>query len=133
MKILMLLLVWQAIERIAREEGAKLFVPVSIAQYSVYEAIAAERLAQRLGVRSCTASTEAVALLNDKIKFTHLCQRIGAPVPQMFPVTSADQLLDLNSRHALPPGLSYTPTFHVALLQWSQLLRLLLMVGGNRI
>ncbi len=100
------LVVRQAMERIAREEDAKLFVPVSIAQYSVYEAIAAERLAQTLGVRSCTASAEAVALLNDKIRFTHLCQRIGAPVPQMFPVTSADQLLDLNSRHALPPGLS---------------------------
>lgn len=36
----------QAIGRIAAEENAKLFVPVSIAQYSVYEALAAELLAR---------------------------------------------------------------------------------------
>ena len=36
----------QAIVRIAAEERAKLFVPVSIAQYSVYEALAADLLAR---------------------------------------------------------------------------------------
>lgn len=36
----------QAIGRIAAEEDAKLFVPVSIAQYSVYEALAAELLSR---------------------------------------------------------------------------------------
>ncbi len=34
----------QAIATIAAEERAKLFVPVSIAQYSVYEALAADLL-----------------------------------------------------------------------------------------
>ena len=36
----------QAILKIATEEHAKLFVPVSIAQYSVYEALAADLLAR---------------------------------------------------------------------------------------
>ena len=36
----------QAIVRIAAEERAKLFVPVSIAQYSVYEALAADLLSR---------------------------------------------------------------------------------------
>ena len=43
----------QAIQRIAEEERATLFVPVSIAQFSVYEALAAQRLA-RIGCASCT-------------------------------------------------------------------------------
>ena len=41
-----MLLRMQAIGRIAAEEDAKLFVPVSIAQYSVYEALAAELLSR---------------------------------------------------------------------------------------
>ena len=39
-------LVMQAIGRIAAEERAKLFVPVSIAQFSVYEALAADLLSR---------------------------------------------------------------------------------------
>lgn len=85
-------------DRIAAEEGAKLFVPVSIAQYSVYEALAAEQLHRTQSVRCCTADAPTVANLNDKIKFTELCQRIGAVVPKMFPITSAQQLMELNSR-----------------------------------
>jgi carbamoylphosphate synthase large subunit len=88
----------QAMDRIAAEEKAKLFVPVSIAQYSVYEAMAAERLQRTQGVRYCTADAPTVAQLNDKIKFTELCQHIGAVVPKMFPITSGQQLMELNSR-----------------------------------
>lgn len=88
----------QAMDRIAAEEKAKLFVPVSIAQYSVYEAMAAERLRKTQGVRYCTADAPTVAQLNDKIKFTELCQHIGAVAPKMFPITSGQQLMELNSR-----------------------------------
>ncbi len=92
----------QAIEKIAVEEKAKLFVPVSIAQYSVYEALAAQRLSRTLGIRYCTADAPTVAALNDKIKFSNLCQSIGASVPKAFPVTSPQQLMELNSRQASP-------------------------------
>ncbi|BDA48532.1 hypothetical protein COCOBI_12-2120 [Coccomyxa sp. Obi] len=88
----------KAIEIIAAEEDAKLFVPVSIAQYSLYEALAAQRLREKMGIRYCTADAQTVAALNDKIKFTHLCQRIGSKVPKMFPITSPQQLMDQNSR-----------------------------------
>ena len=89
----------QAIQRIAEEERASLFVPVSIAQFSVYEALAAQRLAKS-GCGVCTLDAAALARLNDKIKFSALCERIGVAVPQCFAVTSRRELLDLNSRCA---------------------------------
>lgn len=88
----------QAVTAIAAEEGAKLFVPVSIAQFSVYEALAARLMANAVGCAACTVEPDALARLNDKIKFTRLCHRLRLPAPKMFPVTSASQLFDLNSR-----------------------------------
>ena len=64
---------------------------------SVYEALAAE-LIKPLGCTSCTLDAESVAVLNDKIKFTELCERIGMRVPRAFSVTSRERLLELNSR-----------------------------------
>ena len=95
----------QAIQQIAEEERARLFVPISIAQFSVYEALAAQRLAKSDDCSVCTLDAAAVALLNDKIKFTHFCERIGVAVPKCFAVTSRRELLDLNSRyHACWPA-----------------------------
>ena len=94
-------LVAQAIQRIATEEHATLFVPVSIAQFSVYEALAAQRLA-KIGCASCTLDAPAVALLNDKLKFSALCAKLGVAAPECFPVTSARQLAELNSRCGRP-------------------------------
>ena len=87
----------QAIQRIAEEQHATLFVPVSIAQYSVYEALAAQRLG-KLGCAACTLDAPSVALLNDKLKFSALCAKLGVAAPQCFAVTSARQLAELNSR-----------------------------------
>ncbi len=87
----------QAIQAIAEEERVQLFVPVSIAQFSVYEALAAQRMA-KLGCGVCTLDAASVALLNDKIKFSRLAERIGVAVPPSFSVTSRRELLDLNSR-----------------------------------
>lgn len=106
--------VGQAIESIAAEENAKLFVPVSIAQYSLYEALAAQRLREKVGIRYCTADAQTVAALNDKIKFTHLCQRIGSKVPKMFPITSPQQLVDLNSRYLYHFSKHDTKSMHEA-------------------
>lgn len=83
---------------IAAEEGAKLFVPVSIAQFSVYEALAARLMARAVGCAACTVQPDACAALNDKNKFAKLCERIGLAAPKTFAITSASQLFDLNSR-----------------------------------
>jgi hypothetical protein len=53
-------LVTQAIGRIAAEERAKLFVPVSIAQFSVYEALAADLLSR---YSLCGSSTDCILML----------------------------------------------------------------------
>ena len=64
---------------------------------SVYEALAAE-LVRPLGCAACTLDAEAVAVLNDKIKFSAFCERMGMRVPRSFPVTSRARLSDLNER-----------------------------------
>ena len=64
---------------------------------SVYEALAAE-LVRPLGCASCTLDAEAVAVLNDKIKFSAFCEGIGMRVPRSFPVTSPERLYELNAR-----------------------------------
>ena len=63
----------------------------------MYEALAAE-LVRPLGCASCTLDAEAVAVLNDKIKFSAFCERIGMRVPRSFPVTSRERLYELNAR-----------------------------------
>ncbi|CAK0738655.1 hypothetical protein CVIRNUC_001074 [Coccomyxa viridis] len=88
----------KAIGRIAAEEDAKLFVPVSIAQYSVYEALAAELLSSKLGTRACTLDAALTAELNDKTTFSQLCESLGVLVPKSFPITSKQRLYELNGR-----------------------------------
>jgi hypothetical protein len=88
----------QAVTTIAAEEGASLFVPVSIAQFSVYEALAAQLMGRIMRCKSCTTDARTNAVLNDKVKFTQLCKDIGLPAPRMFPITSVQQLFNLNSR-----------------------------------
>ncbi|KAK9831523.1 hypothetical protein WJX81_005430 [Elliptochloris bilobata] len=87
----------KTLRAIAVSEKASLFVPVSIAQFSVYEALAAE-LIKPLGCACCTLDVESVAVLNDKIKFSAFCERIGMRVPRSFPITSCKRLYELNSR-----------------------------------
>lgn len=88
----------QAIKKVAAQENVQLWVPVSIAQYSVYEALAAELMPE--GCVSCTLDAATVALLNDKNKFTVHCESLNMHVPKAFPVTSHQQLVDYNSRSA---------------------------------
>jgi hypothetical protein len=52
---------FQAMARIGAREHASLFVPVSIAQYSVYEALAAELMPP--GCHNCTLSAADVRAL----------------------------------------------------------------------
>lgn len=132
----------QALREIVTREHARLFVPVSIAQFrcaegactlpalqqvqpgllhgfksctptltitpcrqlltmctacSVYEALAAE-LVEPLGCACCTLDTESVAVLNDKIKFSAACERMGLRVPDSLDITSRKRLLELNER-----------------------------------
>lgn len=63
----------------------------------MYEALAAE-LVRPLGCAACTLDAEAVAVLNDKIKFSAFCERIGMRVPRFLPVTSRARLHELNAR-----------------------------------
>ena len=87
---------WQAISKIAAKEGISLWVPVSMAQYSVYEALAAHLMPRN--TVCCTTSAHMNALLNDKVKFTRLAKQHGLSVPEAFPVTSKQQLRDYNNR-----------------------------------
>ena len=86
----------QAIRKIAADENAKLWVPVSMAQYSVYEALAAKLMPP--GCKCCTLDAPFTALLNDKIKFTHFAEERGLDVPSMYSITSKQQLVELNNR-----------------------------------
>ncbi|CAL5223879.1 g6471 [Coccomyxa viridis] len=86
----------EAIATIAAEERAKLFVPVSIAQYSVYEALAADLLARSFSTRACTLDARMTAELNDKSSFSALCEHLGVLVPKSSPITSKELLFQLN-------------------------------------
>ena len=67
-----------------------------MAQYSVYEALAAHLMPRH--TVCCTTSARMNALLNDKVKFTGLAKQHGLSVPEAFPITSKQQLRDYNSR-----------------------------------
>ena len=86
----------QAISVVAAKEKVGLWAPVSIAQYSVYEALAAELMPS--GCLSMSLDAPTVAVLNDKNKFSQWAAAKGLRVPKSFPVTSKQQLLEYNSR-----------------------------------
>jgi hypothetical protein len=95
----------KAMARIGAREHAALFVPVSIAQYSVYEALAAELMPP--GCHNCTLSAADVAHLNDKIKFQQFCEKHGLSTPHVFPITSKAELLKLNKTPEVFKGKTY--------------------------
>ena len=86
----------QAISAVAAKERVGLWAPVSIAQYSVYEALAAELMPS--GCLSMSLDAPTVAVLNDKNKFSQWAAAKGLRVPKCFSVTSKAQLLEYNSR-----------------------------------
>ena len=73
-----------------------LFVPVSMAQYSVYEALACKLMPPN--TVCCTTDARMTAILNDKLMFTAFAQQHGLAVPQIFAITSKQQLLNYNQR-----------------------------------
>ena len=83
----------------AQQEAVNLFVPVSMAQYSVYEALACKLMPAN--TICSTTDAHLTAVLNDKVMFTAFAQQHGLAVPEIFPVTSKDQLLDYNLRQGL--------------------------------
>ena len=89
-------LVSQAIQKIAAEENINMFFPVSMAQYSVYESLAATLLPPH--TICCTTDPHWTALLNDKTVFTKFAESIGLAVPATFAITSKEQLLEYNRK-----------------------------------
>lgn len=89
----------QTIRKVAHREAVNLFVPVSMAQYSVYEALASKLMPAN--TICCTTDAHLTAVLNDKVTFTAFAQQHGLAVPEIFPVTSKEQLLEYNLRQDL--------------------------------
>ena len=76
-----------------------LWVPVSMAQYSIYEALACKLMPPN--TMCCTTDARLTAVLNDKVSFTAFAQQHGLAVPEVFPVTSKEQLLEYNLRQVV--------------------------------
>lgn len=86
----------QTIRAVAAKERVSLWFPVSMAQYSVYEALACYLMPP--DTICCTTDAHLTALLNDKVKFTDYAKQLGLAVPEAFPVTSKEQLREYNRR-----------------------------------
>lgn len=86
----------QAIQEIAAKEKITMFFPVSMAQYSVYESLAATLLPPH--TICCTTDPHWTALLNDKVVFTKYASSIGLDVPATFSITSKEQLVEYNRK-----------------------------------
>jgi len=84
----------QAVARVAAKEGVSLWVPVSMAQYSVYEALACTLMPP--GTTCCTTDAHITAVLNDKVTFTAFAKQHQLSVPDCFSITSKAQLLEYN-------------------------------------
>ena len=95
-EILVIRCLVQAIQRIAAKENINMFFPVSMAQYSAYESLAASLLPKH--TICCTTDPHWTALLNDKIAFTKYADSIGMDVPAMFSITSKEQLMEYNKK-----------------------------------
>lgn len=81
---------------IAKKERVDMFFPVSMAQYSVYESLAACLMPK--STIACTTNPYWTALLNDKVVFTKYAKSIGMAVPDTFSITSKYQLLEYNRK-----------------------------------
>lgn len=86
----------KAVRDVAHREAVNLFVPVSMAQYSVYEALACKLMPPN--TICCTTDAHMTAVLNDKVSFTAFAQQHGLAVPEIFSITSKEQLLEYNRR-----------------------------------
>ena len=82
--------------RIAKQEQVDMFFPVSMAQYSVYESLAACLMPK--GTICCTTDPHWTALLNDKVVFTKYAKGLGLAVPDTYSITSKEQLLEYNKK-----------------------------------
>lgn len=80
----------------ANKEKVNLWVPVSMAQYSIYEALACQLMPRN--TICCTTDAHMTAVLNDKVSFTAFAQQHDLAVPEVFPITSKEQLLEYNRR-----------------------------------
>ncbi|KAK9820313.1 hypothetical protein WJX72_008811 [[Myrmecia] bisecta] len=112
----------RGIARIARQYSASLIVPVAPPNHSIYDSLVKDILPA--GCRSVALGAPITALLDDKVKYSELCEKVGVRTPRHFRVSSAQQLLDLNSRRDVFAGaqfllksIAYDPSHRVDLFK----------------
>lgn len=93
-----------ALVRIAREEGAEVYVPVCSPASSVPDADAKAAL-EAAGVEVLHLGPEEVRAVDDKFAFARSAQALGLPVPDTHRITDPQQVVDFD--FAGRPGTTY--------------------------
>ncbi len=80
---------------LAQEEQADLVVPIAPPNHSILDSLIKELLPK--GCRSLALPAGVTSELDDKSEYSHLCARLGLPVPKHWKLTSNEEAVRLNS------------------------------------
>ncbi|KAK9862330.1 hypothetical protein WJX84_000106 [Apatococcus fuscideae] len=87
---------------LAAEERADLVVPIAPPNHSILDSLIKELLPK--GCRSLALPAAITSDLDDKSRYSHLCARLGLPVPKHWRLTSNQEAVRLNSTPKLLEG-----------------------------
>ena len=87
---------------LAAKERADLVVPIAPPNHSILDSLIRELLPK--GCRSLALPAAITSDLDDKSRYSHLCARLGLPVPKHWRLTSNQEAVRLNSTPRLLEG-----------------------------